>query len=72
MDGKYGSTHCHIRWSDKATLDWERFATKAEAEKSAKELALPGESFSVEEHGESCPQCMKLKKSSEPGDEAIA
>lgn len=58
--GENGS-HYHIHWTGKA-LDWERFSTSAEAEKSAKQLALPGETFTVEEHGETCPQCMELMK----------
>ena len=55
MDGNNGRIHYHIHWSGKAALDWERFATKADAEKSARQLALPGESFVVEEHDDSWP-----------------
>ena len=54
--------HYHIHWSGKPALDWERFSTRDEAEASAKELALPGETFTVEEHDESCPQCMEFTK----------
>jgi hypothetical protein len=53
--------HYHIHWTRK-TLDWERFDTSADAEASARKLALPGETFTVEEHSESCPQCMKFMK----------
>ena len=53
-------SHYHIRWSGKQTLDWERFDTRAEAEASANLLALPGERYSIEENGESCPQCRSL------------
>jgi hypothetical protein len=52
-------SHYHIHWTGK-TLDWERFDTSAEAEASARELMLPGETFTIEEHGESCPQCRSL------------
>jgi len=51
--------HYHIHWTGK-TLDWERFDTSADAEASARKLALPGETFTVEEHGESCPQSLKF------------
>jgi hypothetical protein len=51
----------HIHWSGKG-LDWERFDTHEEAEKGAEHLALPGETFIIEEHGQSCPQCMPLMK----------
>lgn len=54
--------HYHIHWFGKPTLDWERFSSSAEAEGSAKQLALPGETYTVEEHDESCPQCMKFMK----------
>jgi hypothetical protein len=53
--------HYHIHWSGKS-LDWESFSTHEEAEKSARQLALPGETYTVEEHGESCPQCQSLMK----------
>ena len=49
--------HYHIHWSGKATLDWERFETKAEAEKSARELVHPHESYTIEEHDGTCPRC---------------
>jgi hypothetical protein len=54
--------HYHIKWSGKPALDWERFDTSADAEASARKLALPGETFTVAEHGESCPRCMKFMK----------
>jgi hypothetical protein len=56
--------HYHIQWSDRDTLDWESFASRAEAEASAKQLSLPGESYTTEERDESCPRCqdsMKMK-----------
>jgi hypothetical protein len=59
--GKNGN-HYHIRWSGKSALDWQRFDAGAEAEKSAKQLALLGETYAIEEHGEACPQCMALMK----------
>jgi hypothetical protein len=54
--------HYHIHWSGKSTLDWECFNTHEEAETSASQLALPGETYTIEEQGLSCPQCMKLIK----------
>ena len=66
-------SHFHIHWSGKPTVDWEPFSSRAEAEASAKHLALPGETYTVEEHGKSCLQCMMLmKKISAPGNEASA
>jgi hypothetical protein len=59
MDRNNG-LHYHIRWTGKPVLDWACFATRAEAEKGARELVLPRETFTIEEHDESCAQCMKL------------
>jgi hypothetical protein len=56
-------THYHIRWAGKANLDWQAFSTHAEAEESAKQLAFPGEGYTIEEHGEACPQCRDMMKS---------
>ena len=50
-------THYHIRWSGNVPLDWERFSTAAEAEASAKQLLRRGETYTVEEHDETCPRC---------------
>jgi hypothetical protein len=49
--------HYHIRWSGKATLDWERFSTREEAEASAKQLLLQGETYTIEEYDDACPRC---------------
>jgi hypothetical protein len=57
-----GSTmaHHHIRWSS-GRLDWERFSTVEQAEKSARQLMRDGETFLVEEHDDvSCEQCLNL------------
>lgn len=57
-------THYHIRWSGNVLLDWECFSTSAEAEASAKQLVRQGETYVIEEHGETCPRCraaMKVK-----------
>ena len=56
-------THYHIRWTRKAKLDWQPFRTSAEAEERAKELALRGEGYAIEEHGEACSQCGSMMKS---------
>jgi len=50
-------THYHIRWSGKALLDWQRFSTPEEAQASARQLVLFGETYMIEEHGETCPRC---------------
>jgi len=46
----------HIRWSS-GKLDWESYSSRAEAEKGARQLMRLGEGFTVEEHGQECPQC---------------
>jgi hypothetical protein len=51
----------HIRWSA-AKLDWEAFHTKDEAEYQAKELARPGENFTVEQFDGDCPRCASFRK----------
>jgi len=60
-------THFHIRWSRTASLDWERFATRAEATLRALELARHGEKFTIEESEAKCSRCGAL--SSPIGDE---
>jgi hypothetical protein len=49
--------HYHIHWSGKAGLDWECFNTYPDAEASAKQLLLQGETYTIEEHDEACPRC---------------
>ncbi len=49
--------HYHIRWSGKETLDWEGFETFSMADESARQLVKPGETYAIEEHGETCPRC---------------
>jgi hypothetical protein len=56
-------THYHIHWLKKPALDWQAFSTQAEAEDNAKRLALRGESYTIEEQGETCPRCRDMKKS---------
>jgi hypothetical protein len=52
--------HYHIRWSD-SKVDWERFSTRQEAEQAARQLARPGETFTLEEvDDETCVQCRKV------------
>ena len=50
-------SHYHIRWSDRAVLDWEAFSSHAEAEASAKELVRSGETYIIEERDGDCPRC---------------
>ena len=54
--------HYHIRWSGKATLDWERFSTPGEAEVSAKQLVRMGETYAIEEHDGMCLRCRDAMK----------
>lgn len=56
MRGLPEGPHFHIRWGVKEQLDWECFETHAEAEGLARELARPGETFTVEEVPEACPR----------------
>lgn len=48
--------HYHIRWSN-SKLDWQTFANKQEAKKSAEELVRPGEAYTIEEFGDECERC---------------
>jgi hypothetical protein len=49
--------HYHIHWSTKDTLDWESFRSRTEAEQAARQLMLTGETYTIEERDETCPQC---------------
>jgi hypothetical protein len=56
--------HYHIRWSGKATLDWEVFGSCKEAEATAKQLVRQKETYTIEEHDGTCLRCraaMNLK-----------
>ena len=67
--------HYHIRWSRKATLDWESFSTPKEAAARAKELVRQDETFMIEEHDGTCLRCrdaMKLKSEHGTSKEASA
>ena len=46
--------HYHIRWSRLTTLDYEAFNTRAAAEASAEQSVLQGETYTIEEHEETC------------------
>jgi len=50
-------THCHIRWSGKVLLDWQSFGTPEEAKASARQLVRQGETYTIEEHDETCSRC---------------
>jgi hypothetical protein len=50
-------THYHIRWLGKVLLDWQRFSTPEEAKASARQLVRQGETYTIEEHDETCPRC---------------
>lgn len=53
-------THYHIRWSTTPILDWLRFDTRAEADAGAKELARPGETYTIDEFDGTCARCAEL------------
>jgi len=68
-------THYHIRWSGKALLDWQRFSAPEEAKASARQLVRQGETYSIEEHDETCPRCeaaMTVKSMHDSFNEASA
>lgn len=56
MDAKQ-EVHYHIHWSGKDTLDWERFATREEAEGGAQQLKRMDETYTIEEFNGLCPRC---------------
>jgi len=52
--------HHHIRWSS-GRLDWERFNTRPEADKSAKQLMRRQETYVIEECDDAtCQPCLKM------------
>lgn len=54
--------HYHIRWSDKK-LDWKPFSTSEKAEREARQLARPGETFTLERADDgTCMQCLKIRE----------
>jgi hypothetical protein len=59
------SPHFHIHWSTTDQVDWQRFDTKAEADRRAVELVKPTESFTLEEFGANCPICERMRQSSQ-------
>jgi len=62
MDRKDENHHYHIRWSRVVPLNWECFSTRAEAEASAEQSVLQGETYTIEEHGEECQRCKDAEK----------
>jgi hypothetical protein len=49
--------HYHIRWSS-GKLDWERYATRVEAEAGARKLMRQEQTYVVEEFSNTgCPRC---------------
>jgi hypothetical protein len=59
MDRKF---HYHIRWAQIPLLDYESFNSRVEADAAAKVLARRGETYTIEEHGESCKRCWNAAK----------
>lgn len=52
------STHYHIQWPGKDSLDWERFDTCAAAAEWAQR---PGESYAIKQQGANCPACALVR-----------
>lgn len=48
-------SHFHIKWRDANDLDWECFDSVRDATNRAKELARPGEQFTIQMVLEACP-----------------
>lgn len=61
--GVISAPHFHIHWSTSNTLDWQRFATRQEAQGRAEDLVRPHETFSIEEQSSDCPFCTYYKMS---------
>ena len=57
MDRKDRSVHYHIRCGGILLPDFESFNTRVDAEAGAQVLACPGETYTIEEHGENCQRC---------------
>jgi len=61
MDRKNETFHYHIRWQGgRSTLDWEIWSTRAAAEYSARQIVQPGETYVIEELGETCMTCAAI------------
>jgi hypothetical protein len=58
------TSHFHIQWSSRDSLDWKRFATRTEANEFAQQLVRSGESFTIEQIFENCPICRTRRKPS--------
>jgi hypothetical protein len=54
--------HYHIRWSRLTTLDYEAINTRAAAEASAEQSVLKGETYTLEEHDETCSRCEYVRR----------
>ena len=61
--------HFHIHWNGKHKLDWECFATREDAEASARELVQPGETYVIELVSDKCP--LRTESASPPGRRGI-
>lgn len=55
--------HFHIRWilGDTSRTDWEAFASRDEAEKMAKRLITPTETYAIDEFDGSCERCAMFR-----------
>ena len=52
--------HYHIRWSN-SNVDWKAFPSSEEAEKLAKQIKRPNESYVIEEQDAECERCRPFK-----------
>lgn len=55
-DDRPQGAHYHIHWSD-GKVDWERHATRADAERSARQLIRSDETYIIEKFAGPCEVC---------------
>ena len=67
MDGTI-APHFHIRWIIGGTsrTDWEAFESRDEAERMAKRLITPSETYQIDEFDNSCQRCAMFREEPKP------
>ena len=56
MDSRVGVAHYHIHWSN-SKFDWQPFSTPEGARIEAERLAVPGETFTIDQFDDNCARC---------------
>jgi hypothetical protein len=56
--------HWHIRWSRQTPLDFEPFGSPQEADFCARQMVLPGETYTIEKCDRDCVRCKVPSKDS--------